>query len=264
MIVLYFAQLAHSQHFTTITDTSGTTGLPKGVLISHANIHNMIHWWISLIELNHSDKFLHFSSYSFVMSLRQIFPVFVAGATLVAPNSGMEFESAIDRCKVTKMALTPSALSTLTNSNYSSLQVVQVAGEACPLKLANEWASRLDAFFIGLGPTELTGHACCGKFSVGDRVNIGFPVNNAAVYILNEAGEIQPPGVIGELCVAGENVASGYLNRDELNKKHFVTNPFDSSKPNMYKVGDLARRLEDGSIEFIGRVDEQVKIRGFR
>ncbi len=195
--------------------TSGTTGQAKGVMISHANIHNMIYWWISLIELNCHDKFLHFSSFSFVMSLRQIFPVFVAGATVVAPSSGTEFESAIHKCQVTKMALTPSALSTLTHGNYSSLRVIQVAGEACPLKLANEWASRLDAFFIGLGPTELTGHACCGQFRVGDRVNIGFPVSNAAVYILNEAGEIQPPGVIGELCVAGENVSSGYLANKE-------------------------------------------------
>lgn len=117
------------------------------------------------------------------------------------------------------MALTPSALNTLSPDEYPSLQVIQVAGEACPLKLANDWASRLDSFYIGLGPTELTGHACCGRFNVGDKVNIGFPVANAAVYILNEAGEIQPPGVIGELCIAGENVANGYLNRDELTKE---------------------------------------------
>jgi non-ribosomal peptide synthetase component F len=142
--------------------------------------------------------------------------------------------------------------------------VIQVAGEAYPLFLANKWASRLDAFYIGLGPTEPCGHACCGEFKVGNDVNIGFPVNNAAAYILNEAGEIQPPGVIGELCIAGENAAYGYLKRDELTNKHFVTNPFDSKKPKMYKVGDLARRLEDGRIEFIGRADQQVKVRGFR
>jgi amino acid adenylation domain-containing protein len=254
----------NSDSVAYILYTSGTTGQAKGVMISHANIHNMIHWWISLIDLNRHDKVLHFSSFSFVMSLRQIFPVFVAGATVVAPRSGAEFESAIRKCQVTKMALTPSALSTLNHGDYSSLRVIQVAGEACPLKLANEWASRLEAFFIGLGPTELTGHACCGKFRVGDRVNIGFPVSNTAVYILNEAGEIQPPGVIGELCVAGENVSSGYLKRDELTKKHFVANKFDSSKPKMYKVGDLARRLEDGRIEFVGREDDQVKVRGFR
>ncbi len=89
-------------------------------------------------------------------------------------------------------------------------------------------------------------------------------MNNAAAYILNEAGQIQPPGVIGELCIAGANVTSGYLKRDELTKAHFVNNPFDASKPKMYKVGDLARRHIDGKIEFVGRSDDQVKIRGFR
>ena len=119
-------------------------------------------------------------------------------------------------------------------------------------------------FRFRLGPTELCGHACCGKFNVGDSVRIGFPVNNASAYILNEAGQIQPPGVIGELCIAGANVANGYLKRDDLTMAHFVNNPFDARKPRMYKVGDLARRHIDGKIEFIGRSDDQVKIRGFR
>jgi len=105
---------------------------------------------------------------------------------------------------------------------------------------------------------------CCGQFHVGDSVSIGFPVNNAAAYILNEAGQIQPPGVIGELCIAGVNVANGYLERDDLTNAHFVDNPFDASKPRMYKVGDLARRHIDGKIEFVGRADDQVKVRGFR
>lgn len=115
-----------------------------------------------------------------------------------------------------------------------------------------------------LGPTELCGHACCGQFNVGDNIRIGYPVDNAAAYILNEAGQIQPPGVVGELCIAGANVASGYWKRDELTKNHFVTNPFDAGKPNMYKVGDLARRHIDGKIEFVGRSDDQIKIKGFR
>eukprot|EP00978_Attheya_sp_CCMP212_P033289 scaffold133765_cov60-Attheya_sp.AAC.3 len=244
--------------------TSGTTGKPKGCLITHANIHNSIHWWRKLVGLTSLDKSLHFSSYSFVMSLRQIYPTWAVGATLVVPTSPAEFGEAISKCRVTKMALTPSALATLDPELGTSLKVVQVAGEAPTKQLANFWASQLDAFFIGLGPTELCGHACCSRFQVGDSVNIGRPVTNAAVYILNEAGEIQPEGVIGELCVAGENVSAGYLNRVSLTKKHFVNNPFDSRKPRMYKVGDLARRLPGGKIEFIGRGDMQLKIRGFR
>jgi len=198
------------------------------------------------------------------MSIRQIFPTLFAGATLVVPKSAIEFEDAIVAYGVTKMALTPSALGTVDPEKCSSLRIVQVAGEAPSKNLANVWAGRLESFFIGLGPTELCGHACCGAFSIGDEVNIGMPVSNSAVYILNEAGQIQPPGVIGELCIAGENVTHGYLNREELTRKHFIKNPFDECKPRMYKVGDLARRLSDGKIEFIGRADSQVKIRGFR
>lgn len=232
--------------------------------MKHSNVHNSIYWWKHLISLQNKDKVLHFSSYSFVMSIRQIFPTIFVGATLVVPKSAIEFEDAIIKYGVTKMALTPSALSTVNPEKCSSLRVIQVAGEAPSKNLANMWASRLESFFIGLGPTELCGHACCGVFHIGDRVNIGMPVSNASVYILNEAGQIQPPGVIGELCIAGENVTHGYLNREELTQKHFVQNPFDKDRPRMYKVGDLARRLSDGKIEFIGRADSQVKIRGFR
>lgn len=255
--------VSHDSPFC-IMYTSGTTGKPKGVVIMHSNVHNSIYWWKHLVSLQTEDKVLHFSSYSFVMSIRQIFPTIFIGATLVFPKSAMEFEDAIVKCGVTKMALTPSALSTVDPEKCSSLRVVQVAGEAPSKNLADMWASRLESFFIGLGPTELCGHACCGVFHIGDRVNIGMPVSNAAVYILNEAGQIQPPGVIGELCIAGENVTRGYLNREQLTQKHFVENPFDESRPRMYKVGDLARRLSDGKIEFIGRADSQVKIRGFR
>ena len=244
--------------------TSGTTGQPKGVIIDHSNIHNSIYWWKNLVFLDESDKILHFSSFSFVMSLRQIFPTFSCGATLVVPASPTDFSDAITRHGVTKMAITPSALATIDPENGPSLKIVQVAGEAPTLELAKTWASRLQAFYIGLGPTECCGHACCGKFDVGDDINIGMPVSNSAVYILNEAGEIQPEGVIGELCVAGANISRGYLKRDALNAKHFVKNQFDPKKPNMYRLGDLARRLSNGKIEFVWRRDAQLKIRGFR
>ena len=160
--------------------TSGTTGLPKGCLVHHGNVHNMIYWWIRLVDLGPEDVALQFSSYSFVMSLRQIFPVFVAGATMAVPASAVDFGECILECGVTKMNLTPSALGTLDPSKASSLKVVQVAGEAPTEHLADFWRRRLDKFFIGLGPTELCGHACVGLYS-GGPVTIGHAVSNAAI-----------------------------------------------------------------------------------
>lgn len=242
--------------------TSGSTGPPKGVMISHSNIHNLVHWWARLMELGASDKCLLFSSYSFIMSLRQMIPTLCVGATLVLPDSSVEFGDAISHCGVTKIALTPSALATIDAEATLSLKRVQVAGEAPTLALAKQWAARLDAFYIGLGPTELCAHACTGLFPKEEKnpvITIGFPVTNSAVYIVNEEGQLQPAGVVGELWVAGENVAMGYLNRPDLNAHSFITNPFDPVKSRLYRTGDFARRLPDGRVKFEGRRDAQVR-----
>lgn len=228
--------------------TSGSTGKPKGVMSPHRTVHNLVHWWARLVDLNPADKVLQFSPYSFIMSLRQIWPTLCVGGTLVLPTSKLEFGAAIAKCGVTKMALTPSGLATIDPATTPSLKIVQVAGEASPLPLAKTWARRLDAFFIGLGPTELTAHACTGRFDADtNTVTIGFPVTNAAAYIVNAEGQLQPPGVIGELWIAGESVALGYLNKPELSNQVFIQNPFDfKNKPNLYRTGDFARRLADG------------------
>eukprot|EP00958_Prasinococcus_capsulatus_P014060 scaffold1466_cov385-Prasinococcus_capsulatus_cf.AAC.9 len=253
--------------------TSGTTGVPKGVLHSHRNIANLIGWWHRQIELNESDKFLQFSSNSFIMSLRQIWPTLTCGACLVLPTKVLDFGDTVHEHKVTKMALTPSALQTIDPVKCVSLKQVQVAGEAPTLQAARFWATRLDKFFVGLGPTELTAHACTGQFTPDmSSVNIGFPVCNTACYIVNKEMQLQPIGVVGELIVAGENVAQEYINQPELTNKAFIANPFDTGAheggpgkfPRMYRTGDLARRLPNGRVQFVGRRDAQVKIRGFR
>ena len=194
------------------------------------------------------------------MSLRQMIPTLCTGATLVLPVTSIEFENAISQCSVTKIALTPSALATVDPEATPSLKRVQVAGEAPTLALAKQWSARLEAFYIGLGPTELSAHACTGLFPEHeDTITIGTPVSNAAVYIVNDDGQIQSPGIIGELWVAGENVAMGYLNKPDLNAHSFITNPFDNEKTRLYRTGDLARRLPDGRVKFEGRKDAQVR-----
>jgi len=253
--------------------TSGTTGRPKGVVITHANCSNLISWWQRFFSLRPHDRVLQFSSYSFVMSLRQIFPTLAAGATLVLPTRPEAFGEACEAHRVTKLVMTPSALETL-DGIPSSVQAVQVAGERPSLNLAQRWADALEekgGFFIGLGPTELTAHACCGRFTPGmDQVTIGRPADNVRAYVVHPTrvegcgvSPIQPTSVVGELLVAGANVAKGYLNRPEANAKSFVDDVY-GGHGRMYRTGDLARRLPDGRVQFVGRSDSQIKIRGFR
>ncbi|WP_369345694.1 AMP-binding protein [Caldalkalibacillus mannanilyticus] len=114
------------------------------------------------------------------------------------------------------------------------------------------------------GPTENTVVTTSFKVEqMEDNIPIGKPISNTKIYILNASDQLQPVGVVGELCIAGEGLARGYWNREELTAEKFVQNPFEPSE-RMYRTGDLARWLPNGNIEYIGRVDHQVKIRGFR
>ena len=254
--------------------TSGTTGNPKGVMTSHRNIINLAEWWKDYFELEGSDRVLLFSSLSFIMSTRQLFPTLFAGAAVAVGGLSAAFEQTIVQTKVNKLVMTPSALATIDFEAVSPhIKYIQVAGEAPDLRLAQKWAGAIEKFYIGLGPTELTAHALSGQFLPGDSsVNIGFSAGNVKTYVADTDGvdftkvvpNLQPFGVMGELLVAGENVAMGYLNLPALTEKHFVKNPYCEATPRLYRTGDLAIKLPNGRIQFVGRADGQIKINGFR
>ena len=223
--------------------TSGTTGKPKGAIITYGNVLNLINWWSGFFSLKQSDRVLLFSSLSFIMSLRQYLPTLCAGATLVLPTSSINFEPAIIDGKVNKLVCTPSALAVLNIVKVApNIEAIQVAGEAPRLAVMKAWKSRVENVFIGLGPTELTAHALCGMFD-GENICIGYPAANVKAYVMNPiSGRESAINVPGELWISGKNVANGYLNRPELTKKHFVADPLEpESEICCYKTGDLAK-----------------------
>lgn len=219
--------------------TSGTTGVPKGAVIKHSNVLNLVSWWKDFFEVKPKDSILLFSSLSFIMSLRQYLPTLHAGATVVIPENAYDFESAIVAGKVKKLICTPSALASLDmNEVGNGIEAIQLAGEAPSKNTLDTWQRKVPKIFIGLGPTELCAHAVCSQYD-GENVCIGYPAANVRVYIVDpETGMQCPVNVPGELWIAGENVSFGYLNREEITKKSFGHDMFGESSQRLYKTGE--------------------------
>ena len=167
--------------------------------------------------------------------------------------------------RITHATLVPAALALLEPQSLPHLHTVISAGEACPAALAARWANGR-RFLNAYGPTETTVCATimdCTSLAEPPAITpIGRPIANVQVYILDDDLQPAPIGVPGQLYVGGAGLARGYLNRPELTAEKFIPNPFGPGR--LYKTGDLARWLPDGTIEYLGRIDQQVKLRGFR
>ncbi|MEE4001910.1 amino acid adenylation domain-containing protein, partial [Tenacibaculum sp. FZY0031] len=249
--------------------TSGTTGKPKGVMISHNSLSDYVHTVKEYFGLKSTDSILQQSSISFDTSIEEIFPILGVGGKLVITEDRRDFDKLISDCithKITVLSTNPYLLSYLNehiDSYDLSLRILISGGDVLKWYHVNHLVSKFDVY-NSYGPTETT--VCATYYKVKkelDRIPIGFPISNRVVYILDEHLQLQPNGVIGELCIGGIGVSKGYLNREELTKSSFVKDPFRAGET-MYRTGDLARWLADGTIEFIGRKDTQVKIRGRR
>jgi Non-ribosomal peptide synthetase modules and related proteins len=157
----------------------------------------------------------------------------------------------------------------LTQSQWGSVETLIVAGDACPLALAQEW-SQGRQFINAYGPSETTVCATLGEYREGDNLlHIGRPLQNVQVYVLNEERQLVPEGASGELYIGGVGLSKGYLNRENLTREKFVENPFydvdnSAASERLYRTGDLVRWTSGENLEFLGRIDQQVKIRGFR
>ncbi len=247
--------------------TSGSTGQPKGVLIEHRGLCNVIAAQIKAFDLRSHNRILQFSSLSFDAFIFEMLLAFGVGASLYIPPKkaqlpGRELVKFLQANAIDTTIISPSVLAVLPATELPALQTVIAGGEACTTEIVQQWATDR-RLFNAYGPTETTIWATVGKLTVSDdKPSIGRPVANTQIYLLSDRTYPVPIGVVGEVYIAGDGVARGYLNRLELTAQRFINNPFATNR--LYKTGDLARYRHDGSLEFVGRIDEQVKIRGFR
>ncbi|MGB7606025.1 MAG: amino acid adenylation domain-containing protein, partial [Lutisporaceae bacterium] len=260
--------------------TSGSTGKPKGVMIEHRNVINTLTGLEKAYPVNEEDAYLLKTTYTFDVSVTELFGWFMGKGRLEILPQGKEKDpreitKVIEERSITHINFVPSMLNLWieelgkgTRQQQSKLKYVMAAGEALSSSTTEsfykeEKQARLENIY---GPTEITIYATsCSieRNKLYSNIAIGKPMQNVKAYILDSNKKLQPIGVPGELCIAGESLARGYLNRAELTTEKFVDNPFEPGTK-MYRTGDLARWLSDGNIVFLGRIDHQVKIRGYR
>ncbi len=250
--------------------TSGSTGRPKGVEVSHAAALNLL---VSMVEepgLQSTDKFLAVTTLSFDISLLELFGPLIAGSKLFVAtrNQAMDGYALLDvhaRHGITAMQATPSSWRLMLDAGWQPPAAFKVwcGGEPLPKDLADELLSHGVELWNLYGPTETTVWSTASQIVDAEQIDIGVPIRNTQLYVLDEGMNRLPIGVPGELFIGGTGVARGYLNRPDLTRERFIESPFDADE-RIYKTGDLVRVMADGRLQHLGRLDHQVKIRGFR
>ncbi|RKP40289.1 hypothetical protein BJ085DRAFT_37012 [Dimargaris cristalligena] len=241
-----------------IVFTSGTTGLPKGIVVQHRSLNNVI-TNEAFASLRHPGmRFLCQVSPGFDASILVLLFPLVYGMTLVFPNeTGPDILSTI-----TSAMLPLSVIAPLEPSQFPNLKALVVGAEPLPLELAAKWTPFLE-LYNGYGPSETTIISHVGRVISGSRISIGRPIANTECYILDGNLQLVPIGTVGEIFIGGVCVSQGYINRPDLNASKFIDNPF-TGQGKLYNSGDLGRWLPDGQVECLGRADGQIKLRGFR
>ncbi|MCK4258178.1 MAG: amino acid adenylation domain-containing protein, partial [Halanaerobiales bacterium] len=265
-----------SNNLAYVIYTSGTTGKPKGNLTMQYNVVRVVKN-TNYIDIKKEDKILQLSNYAFDGSVFDIYGALLNGATLVLIKKDALLElsqltKVIKEKEISVLFITTALFNALVDLNitcFENVRKVLFGGERISVKHAKKALEYMgkDKLIHVYGPTESTVYATYYYINEiapkVDNIPIGSPLANTEIYILDKNNNLSPIGVGGELCISGDGLAKGYLNRPELTAEKFTQNPFAPTE-RMYRTGDLARWLPDGNIEFLGRIDEQVKIRGFR
>ncbi|WP_185839804.1 non-ribosomal peptide synthetase, partial [Amycolatopsis balhimycina] len=260
--------------------TSGSTGVPKGVAVTHAGLANYLAWAAGFYGLDAGDRVPLHSSLAFDLTVTSVLAPLVCGGTVViSPGGGPEGLAELVRSAPDGgfglVKVVPGHLPLLAETLPAGLRATAarrlvVGGAALPGADVRAWLANAPSTVVvnEYGPTETVVGCCAFEVAagrpVGDTVPIGRPIANTRLYVLDDALGPVPPGVTGELYVAGAGVARGYVGRPGLTAERFVACPFEDAAGRMYRTGDLARWTAAGVLEFLGRADEQVKIRGYR
>jgi amino acid adenylation domain-containing protein len=260
--------------------TSGSTGKPKGVPITHRNVLRLFAATERWFDVGPTDVWTLFHSYSFDISVWEIWGALLTGGRLVVVTQDTSCDPAalhdlLMRERVTMLCQTPTAFRALIDADRAgppaalALRSIIFVGEALEPHILKPWIDRYGDVTPRLinmyGPTETTVYAAyrpITRADLGAGSVIGVPIPDLHLYVLDADCRPVPIGVPGELYIAGAGVSCGYLNRPDLTAERFLPNPFHGGT--MYRSGDLTRRLDDGDLEYLGRIDQQVKIRGFR
>ncbi|OKP97904.1 non-ribosomal peptide synthetase [Paenibacillus sp. P46E] len=255
--------------------TSGTTGNPKGVMVEHKNLVNYIYWANKRYVAGDQAAFPLYSSISFDLTVTSIYTPLISGNTIViyaGEDKALLTRTIAEENKVHILKLTPTHLRLLEDMDLSrsSIRKLIVGGEDLKTKVAEKIHRAFDGrieIYNEYGPTEATVGCMIYKYNVerdkGTSVSIGIAADNTQLYILGSRMELLPIGVAGELCIGGDGVARGYLYKEALTAEKFVDHPYKAGGK-LYKTGDMARWLPDGTVEYLGRMDNQVKVRGYR
>jgi amino acid adenylation domain-containing protein/non-ribosomal peptide synthase protein (TIGR01720 family) len=264
------------RHLAYVMFTSGSTGAPKGVAVPHRAVVRLVRE-TNYVVIQPEDVFLHLSAASFDASTFEIWGALLNGCRVAVLRSRApslrEIETAIREHGVTILWLTAGLFHVIVDEHLSALAPIRkllAGGDALSVTHVRRVLAELPECVMinGYGPTESATFACCHRITrgakLGASVPIGRPISNTQAYIVDTAFHLAPIGLPGELLLGGDGLADGYLAHPDWTAERFIPNPFGAPGERLYRTGDRARWLGDGSIEFLGRLDDQVKVRGFR
>lgn len=253
--------------------TSGSTGKPKGVLVEHRNLVNLLLSMVSMPGINEQDILLAVTTVSFDIAGLEMYLPLMIGATILLADAqmakdGSELLKIVKEQHVSIMQATPATYKMILAAGWEQLLNLKIlcCGEPMTKDLADKLCVRCTALFNMYGPTETTIYSTGKKITVNDDIiTIGRPISNTEIYILDKSLRPVAEGTAGEIYIAGDGVARGYVNLPQLTAEKFIPNPFaQSGSEKMYRTGDLGKFVNNGEIQCLGRIDRQIKIRGYR